>query len=1115
MKLFVKIGLIIFFLLQFTYTFSQDIHFDKVLDGSVTGVKLVSGISQDKKGYIWISTSAGFRRYDGSTFKTFYNKTGNGDETLQNALTCLSIDSAGNIWGGTFGKGILKLQPSSNSFTSFYHDPKDPSTLADNNVLCMMTDHLGNVWVGTFNGLDKFDQQTKKFIHYAMDKGNTPAGNTIFAIHEDQKHSIWVSYGTYYLGNPFFKRAYGGLNRMDATTGKFTNYFSNDEGNKLAHDIAYSILVDNKDDLWLGFEQHELQMLDKKTSKFNRFPYDAAMPEDADTAISELILFITQDKTGAVWSGTFLHGLARYDPFTHKKYHYGSLYNAGGGTSINQDSTSGFENDDAVSGFCSNDGVMWIGTNEGDLYKAVLSRTNIPYFNLQTGANSFYQENDSIVWIATSAKGLDRRNVKTGKDTWITDKNGNLEIPPEHDVTGLRADNFGNLWISSFSGIYKRNLKNGVFSRYTHDALNKNSLLSDSIQCIDIENHNLWIGTFGYGLDRMDLVNESIEHFVYNKDDSSSISNNFINVITSDKKGNVWIGTFKGLNRLDKATHKFTHYLKSSEVISISVNSRDEIWVGTTGSLYYFDAAKNRFSEYVNDNSQTKLANVLHILEDNQQNLWLTTSNSIIKIDRQQDKLNAFGKNYGVHFNNFYDGDNYKLANGQLLIGDQNGFYVVSPAALHVNSTIFLNYTSFKINDKEILTGQRSVNNTEILNAKEINLNYKQNTFSFDFNATDYTNTGNTKYLYMLENYDNTWRDIGAEHKAYFFNVPPGKYVMRARAINEEGVSVTKSISIIISPPWWKTWWAYTIFLFIFITAIWTFIQYRSIQLRRENRMLEEKVNQRTGQLKTSLEELKATQAQLIQSEKMASLGQLTAGIAHEIQNPLNFMNNFSEVNNELIEELSGETEKGKSEMESQLLRDIYNNNEKIIEHGKRADAIVKNMLEHSRQGTGQKQLTDINALADEYLKLAYHGIRAKDKSFNAALNTDFDQGAGTINVTPQDIGRVLLNLYNNAFYAVREKHLSASAAYEPDVSVTTRKNGDQMTITVKDNGNGIPQNIVDKIFQPFFTTKPTGQGTGLGLSLAYDIVKAHGGEIKVLTKEGEGSSFMVELPSN
>jgi len=274
------------------------------------------------------------------------------------------------------------------------------------------------------------------------------------------------------------------------------------------------------------------------------------------------------------------------------------------------------------------------------------------------------------------------------------------------------------------------------------------------------------------------------------------------------------------------------------------------------------------------------------------------------------------------------------------------------------------------------------------------------------------------------------------------------------------------------------------------------------------------------NELQQTLAELKATQTQLIHSEKMASLGELTAGIAHEIQNPLNFVNNFSEVNSELIDELKNELNTGNKEEAISIADNIKENQQKINHHGKRADAIVKGMLQHSRKSAGQKKPTDINALADEYLRLSYHGLRAKDKTFNATIQTDFDESIEKINIIPQDIGRVLLNLFTNAFYAVTDASLrssgqanSVSSNYIPTVSISTKKIGDKVEIRVKDNGNGIPQKVLDKIFQPFFTTKPTGQGTGLGLSISYDIIKAHRGEIKVETKEGEGAEFIIQLP--
>jgi two-component system, NtrC family, sensor kinase len=310
-----------------------------------------------------------------------------------------------------------------------------------------------------------------------------------------------------------------------------------------------------------------------------------------------------------------------------------------------------------------------------------------------------------------------------------------------------------------------------------------------------------------------------------------------------------------------------------------------------------------------------------------------------------------------------------------------------------------------------------------------------------------------------------------------------------------------------------------TIILLIVVFSTIGFLLYRNNrQKQNTNQTLQEK----NSQIVQTLSDLKATQKQLIQSEKMASLGELTAGIAHEIQNPLNFVNNFSEVSNELMDEMNEELDKGDIDEAKAIASDIKQNLEKINHHGKRAEDIVKGMLQHSRTSLGQKEPTDINALADEYLRLAYHGLRAKDKSlsdgkagFNDKMNTDFDETIGKINIIPQDIGRMILNLITNAFYAVDEKKKLLKDRFEPVVSVSTKKLGNRISISVKDNGNGIPKHILDKIFQPFFTTKPTGQGTGLGLSVSYDIVKAHGGELKIETNEGEGTEFIVQLPVN
>ena len=296
----------------------------------------------------------------------------------------------------------------------------------------------------------------------------------------------------------------------------------------------------------------------------------------------------------------------------------------------------------------------------------------------------------------------------------------------------------------------------------------------------------------------------------------------------------------------------------------------------------------------------------------------------------------------------------------------------------------------------------------------------------------------------------------------------------------------------------------------LILISIIAFLFYRNNRQKQKANVI---LHKQKEKIESTLQELNSTQAQLIHSEKMASLGELTAGIAHEIQNPLNFVNNFSDVNKELLTEMNTEIEKGNYDEVKAIAKDVTENEEKINHHGKRADSIVKGMLQHSRSSGGVKEPIAINALADEYLRLSYHGFRAKDKDFNATMKMDFDETIGKINIIPQEMGRVLLNLYNNAFYTVNEKKKRQAKNYQPVVSVKTQKVGDKVLISVKDNGDGIPPKLADKIFQPFFSTKPTGQGTGLGLSLSYDIMKTHGGEIVVTTHEGIGSEFILKLP--
>jgi signal transduction histidine kinase len=511
------------------------------------------------------------------------------------------------------------------------------------------------------------------------------------------------------------------------------------------------------------------------------------------------------------------------------------------------------------------------------------------------------------------------------------------------------------------------------------------------------------------------------------------------------------------------------------------------------------------------------------ILADEKNNvLWLSTFAGISRFNLKDMKFTNFSLRDGIQGLLYADGSCLKTSGNYFIFGGNNGITWFNPDEIAKSSLPPKVYiTEFNVADESI---DLNADAPDLKSTKEITkLSHHQNNVSFDYTGIQYDNPSRNTFAYKLENYDDTWREVGSQRSAFYYNLPPGKFTFRVKAANSNGIwnEEGASINFEIAPPWWLTWWAYVIYGILFVVAIFAFdrIQRRRL-VEKARREAKEKELAQAREIEKAYTKLKDTQTQLIQAEKMASLGELTAGIAHEIQNPLNFVNNFSEVNAELIDELEEEAEEGNLAEVKEIAKDIKENEEKILYHGKRADAIVKGMLQHSRTSSGQKESTDINALADEYLRLSYHGLRAKDKNFNADFKTDLDETIPPVMVIPQDFGRVLLNLINNAFYAVHEKTLtgfgtlSGLESYKPLVTLASLNLSDSIEIRVKDNGNGIPADIKDKIFQPFFTTKPTGEGTGLGLSMSYDIItKGHGGEIKVETKQGKGSEFVIVLP--
>ena len=1076
--------------LQTSYSQSENSAFRNLTTANGLPSLSVTSVTQDIFGFIWIGTWDGDYKYDGRSFKKIPN-------TIDGRF--VKADEKGGVWI-SFEYSVGYYDPSADSVKRYSIDTKDRFPQVE-------IDKAGNVWTTSTKGVFKFDPKTSLFIREANQRPgiiwSLNAGNDgeLLFIYSDSiqpligrrnKQGVY-SYeqfpedlnnpkkGTpFYLTEPFVIRkmdtgiliinkiGWAYQNTVDR------NWIFKKPMNKNFSLSAEDAKLDNYGNFWLN-QLGAISKINITTGKVSVYKSDPRNPKDllslAFVGMGGEMFF---DKQGVLWIPSYSKGISRLNLFESD---FGLL----------KDST-GLPITDVLSALESKDGTFWIGSrtsNNGLIHYSADGKIIKSY-----GASSFY-----------SPAGKTVSNELSHPFPW-----------------SLAETNDGSVWVGTGSppprtgGLNRIRPGNSQVTRFKHDPNDSLSLINDWVYRLFVDGSGkLWLGTRD-GVSSMDPYTEKItRHADYD----------FLEMVTFS--GDMIVRDYRR-----KKTFLINHKTLEEKPFGIGFTSEDslhyvheddagKIWFITDKSFGYLDPTFKKIAWSFDLNKKGFPADeVTELNSDKKGNIWLGTDNGIFQFDPVTEKFKHFGFERGLqgnYFNNFYS---YKGPSGKIYFSGAGGVNIFDPASIHNNPyPPQMIFTAVKLDEKQVTAGKGAPIQKPIFMADKITVEPDVLTISIDFTAIHFANYESNTYEYKLEGFDKNWRDGSTSGNATYTNLSPGTYTLYIRGSNWDGVwSDKKSIQIIILPPWWRTWWAYTLYAVVFLLLMWRLYQYQKAKtIRKEREKTREREFMQAKEIEKAYHELKATQQQLIQSEKMASLGELTAGIAHEIQNPLNFVNNFSEVNDELLKELKTEAEKGNLEEVKAIAKDIEFNSEKINHHGKRADAIVKGMLQHSRNSSGQKEPTDINELADEYLRLSYHGLRAKDKTFNATIKTEFDNNIGKVNVNPQDIGRVILNLVNNAFYAVNEKQRQNLNGYEPTVIVSTRKEKDKIEIKVKDNGNGIPQKVLDKIFQPFFTTKPTGQGTGLGLSLSYDIVKTHGGELKVETKEGEGSVFSLLLP--
>ncbi|MDX2048945.1 MAG: two-component regulator propeller domain-containing protein [Chitinophagaceae bacterium] len=1080
---------------------------------------------QDLQGYMWIGTyQAPLRRYDGYNYVTYSNDPQNSNSLAGNWVEALCASRDGFIWIGTWGNGLDRLDPATGNFKHFRYK-KDRDSLSNDTVRTILEDRDGLLWIGTPNGLNRYDPKTGKFqrYFYKRDDPYSLSCNQVVKIYEDTQGTIWVGTGSVWKGEGG-ETDEGGLNRFDKKTGKFIRYLHNPANpHSLINNKVKAIFEDTRGVFWVGTAGDGLHIMNRAKDSFERLRYDPTHPEKLSRPAQKKIrphaddhiTFIIEDSAGAIWIGTFGNGLNRYDPKTNKVTHY----------PLFKDPVSGIQLEVAWWACTSRDGMLWLGYWRG-VYRIDPLRKTIPFFATGVPVDEMLEDRFGVLWYGTD-QGVVRKDRGTGTEHRFVNDPNNPHTISTNRINSIYEDRQGRLWVGTQKGLDLFDRNTGTFIRHTFNKALDSIINAHGISTMyEDRQGSFWIG-YQFGLIHINRQANTIRYYGHDPNDTNTLAKPEVDLIYEDRSGNIWVATFGGtLHRFSPQTEKFQRFLNGINIHSVRQDSEGVLWVGTSFGLYRSNASLNSFARYTGPNGEFSGNIIVNcVLEDNQKNLWFSASAGICRLNPQRNEVKIFSRGNDPIFYNRTG--IYKGTNGELFFGGSSGYFIFFPDQLTENTkppSIVIN--EFRLSDRPVVPGKESVLRQPLSQSKEIRLRHNQNVFSFDFAGIHYSNPKENQHLFKLEGLDNNWRKAGEEKTAYYYNVPPARYIFHVMAANSDGVWTQKSIVVIISPPWWQTWWAYCIYGLLLIAAVFTIYRIqkkRVIKAEREKTRVRELAQAK--EIEKAYQELQTTQDQLIQSEKMASLGELTSGIAHEIKNPLNFINNFSELNVELITEIEQEqipNLNGKMNDElASIINTLRKNSEKINHHGKRVDEIVKSMLQHSRLGNLVKEPVNINSLCEESLRLAYHGFKAKEKTFNAAFETHFDPDLPMIMAIPQDIGRVLLNLINNAFYTVNERKKKSQAdtpemesSYKPMVTITTKKCDNKLLITVSDNGMGIPEKIINKVFQPFFTTKPTGEGTGLGLSMSYDIItKSHGGELHVKSKEGEGTDFELLLP--